>query len=207
MVKEDTKSKTKDKNEVGQVWNFKGRFADYMRSLTTDGRTADFKKIFDTIYHGYAFCALYGLLKGRKHVYDPKSDNPDDSPQQGFRWTSADVSGIYSYDNVRKMVLLFEKANPSTTFEQKIDLALRFDYKTNDVSDPDLIAQSRYKDNSDLVDQYVLGGLELIYEKVNGIATPVAMISFMNDTLLEFQKAYQVSNKLHKDSINLDYND
>ena len=207
MAREDTKSKTKDKNEVGQVWNFKGRFADYMRSLTTDGRTADFKKIFDTIYHGYAFCALYGLLKGRKHEYDPKTDNPEDSPQQGFRWTSADVSGIYSYDNIRKMVLLFEKANPSTTFEQKIDLALRFDYKTNDVSDPDLITQSRYKDNSDLVDQYVLGGLELIHEKVNNLSTPVAMISFMNETLEEFQKAYQLVKNASSGHETLDIND
>lgn len=59
----------RDENEVGQVWNFKGKYADFMRDLyKPDGD--DYKAIFDTIYHGYAFCAMYGLLKGRRHIYD-----------------------------------------------------------------------------------------------------------------------------------------
>ncbi len=178
------KTKTKDKNEVGQVWNFKGRFADYMRDLTT-GNQEDYKVIFDTIYHGYAFCALYGLLKGRRHTYDANIDNPNDSLQQGFRWTSADTTGIYSYEMLRKYVLLYSKASDEP-FDTRIDRALRYDYPTNDVNNDSLAEKSQYSENSKLIDEYVLGGLELLYEKISTISSQEAMIAFMNTTIYEF---------------------
>lgn len=180
------RKKIRDKNEQGQIWNFRGRFADYMKELCKPD-SDDFKVIFDQIYHGYAFCALYGLLKGRRHVYDSAVDNPNDSVVVGFRWTSADASGLYAYDNIRKMVLLYSK--PSTiTFEKKIDRALRFDYTTNDINDPKLLDRSMYKENSDLIDEYVLGGLELLYEKINDISSIEAMIDFMKETIGEIQE-------------------
>lgn len=179
-------TKTKEKNDQGQVWYFKGRFADYMRELTT-GEGDDFKKIFDTIYHGYAFCAIYGLLKGRRHVYDPQADNPDDSLQQGFRWAYADSTGLYSYESLRKLVLLFDKTS-NCTFEEKIDRALRFDYQASDATDEELKSKARYKENSDIIDEYVLGGLELLHSKISKINTSSDMIEFMNETIGEFQE-------------------
>ena len=171
-------NKTKEDNDQGQVWNFKGRFADYMREPTT-GDSDEYKKIFDTIYHGYAFCALYGLLKGRRHIYDPKIDNPDDSRQQGFRWAYADSSGLYSYESLRKMILLFDKTS-NCTFEEKIDRALRFDFQASDVTDDELKSKAKYKEN-------VLGGLELLHSKISKFNSSSDIIEFMNDTLKEFQ--------------------
>lgn len=179
------KSGTKDKNETVQVWNFKGKYADYMRILY-DEEGDEFHVIFDKIYHGYAFCALYGLIKGRRHIYDPLVDNPNDSSPLGFRWTSADSSGLYSYDTLRKLILLYSKSN-DMSFEAKIDRALRYDYSTNDIKDPDLIEKSQYGDNSDLIDEFVLGGLELLYEKIASISSREAMIDFMKETMEEFQ--------------------
>ena len=186
------KGKTRDKNEQSQVWNFKGRFADYMRELCRSD-SDDFKVIFDEIYHGYAFCALYGLLKGRRHTYDPMTDNPDDSPNLGFRWAYAETSGLYAYDNIRKMVLLYSKPS-SIPFEQKVDRALRFDYTTNEISDPELLSKSLYKENSDFIDEYVLGGLELLYEKISEISSIEAMIDFMKETLEEIQELTKQKN-------------
>ncbi len=187
MVNEMTqdKVKTRDENKQSQVWNFKGRFADYMRELCKSDEY-NYKTIFDEIYHGYAFCALYGLLKGRRHIYDPDIDNPNDSPVSGFRWAYADTSGLYAYDNIRKMILLYSKPS-ATSFDEKIDLALRFDYTTNEISDPMLLNKSKYKENSDLIDEYVLGGLDLLYEKINDISSIEAMIDFMRETLEEIQ--------------------
>lgn len=179
-------ARTKEKNDQGQVWNFKGKYADYMRELTT-GEGDDFKKIFDTIYHGYAFCALYGLLKGRRHIYDSKTDNPNDSLQQGFRWAYADSTGIYSYESIRRMVLLYDRTS-NCTFEEKIDRALRFDYQASDATDEGLKSKARYKENSDIIDEYVLGGLEELHSKISKINTSSDMIEFMSETLNDFQE-------------------
>lgn len=182
MAEKDEKTK---KSETSQVWSFKGRFAEYMRELLGGGD--DYKKIFDEIYHGYAFCAIYGLLKGRRHVYDAKVDNPSDSSFIiAFRWAYAANKGIFSYGNVRKLVLLYSKRDEES-FDSKIDSALRFDYSSEDTKDPVLLEKSQYKKNSDLIDEYVLGGLELLHQKIDEISSREAMIVFMKETLEEIQ--------------------
>lgn len=186
-------AKNRDKNELTQVWNFKGKYADFMRELLKEGDS--YKAIFDEIYHGYAFCAMYGMLKGRRHKYDSSVDNPNDSQPLGFRWAYADGPGIYSYDNLRKMVLLYSKSS-DIPFDRKIDLALRFDYTTNDVSDPILLEKSQYKNNSDFLDEYVLGGLELLHEKVLDVSSREQMIVCLNDIIQEMQTAVKNKRKL-----------
>ncbi len=188
-------TKNRDKNEATQVWNFKGKYADFMRDLLIkDG--SSYKAIFDEIYHGYAFCAMYGLLKGRRHKYDPDIDNPNGSTNQGFRWAYADSSGLYSYDNLRKMVLLYSKS-PGSSYDAKIDAALRFDYTTNDVNDPILLEKSHYKENSDLLDEYVLGGLELLHEKIMDVSSREQMVLCLQDILKEMQDAVKEKRNSH----------
>ena len=196
-------TRSKAKNETLQVWNFRGKYASYMRDLLGDA--APYQKIFDQIYHGYVFCGYYGLLKGKRHVYDPITDNPDKSENVvGFRWAYADKAGLYNYDNMRKLVLLFHR-DPGQSFEQKIDLALRFDYPTNDINDESLISRSKYGENSDLIDEYVLGGLELIHQKVVATTSPQAMIDLMDEMISEIKEGFE--NKLQaiqtEDDVNL----
>lgn len=176
----------RDKNEQTQVWNFKGKYADYMRDLYKNDHE-DYKILFNEIYHGYAFCALYGLLKGQRHVYDPTVDNPNDSQNLGFRWAYT-TRGFYSLDDLRKYILLYSKVD-NLKFDEKIDRALRFDYSTNEVSDPELLEKSQYKNNSDLIDEFVLGGLELLHSKVESISSREGMIDFMNETIQEIRDA------------------
>lgn len=83
---------------------------------------------------------------------------------------------------LRKYVLLYSKAS-NESFETKIDRALRYDFTTNDVFDPDLKSKSKYKENSDIIDEYVLGGLELIHAKIMDMSSREALIDFMNDTI------------------------
>lgn len=184
--------KTEDKNKVPQVWNFRGRYATYMRELC--GEAAPYQKIFDEIYHGYVFCALYGMMKGVKHKYDPTQDNPNDVDPKGFRWAYANAAGLYNYDNLRKLVLLFDKT-PGVSFEEKVDNALRFDYSTNDVIDECLIEKSRYGKNSELIDAYVLGGLELIHEKVISATSPQSMIAILDEIMDEFREGMSQINQ------------
>lgn len=197
-MEDSSKSNERDKNEVGQVWNFKGKYADYLRDLYKD-ETAAYRVIFDEVYHGYAFCVLYGLVKGRRHAYDSSTDNPNNSPNKGFRWTSANPSGLYSYDLLRKLVLLYSKVD-DTDFDKKIDRALRYDYPTNDVSDAELKEKSLYKENSDILDEYALGGLELLHSKVMEISSTEEMIAFMEDTLEEIQDAVKSKRESVKNS-------
>lgn len=171
------------RNEITQVWNFRGRYAEYMRTL--QGQNSPQHKIFDQIYHGYVFCCLYGLLKGTSRVYDPKTDNLNDVPNQGFRWAYAEGSGIYGYDNLRKLVLLFSKSS-NTPFTSKMDNTLRFDYPTNDL-DPALAEKSQYGNNSDIIDGYVLGGLELIYNKVIRSSSYEETIEIMEEIVDEMK--------------------
>ena len=178
-------SKIKTKNETTQVWNFRGKYATYMRDLL--GEAAPYQKIFDQIYHGYVFCGLYGLIKGARHTYDSVLDNPGKTDVVGFRWAYADNGGLYSYDNLRKMVLLFDKSS-NVSFTDKVDNALRFDYSTNDVTDEGLIEQSRYGINSELIDEYVLGGLDLIHSKVMKTTSSQAMIVLLDEIILEVQQ-------------------
>lgn len=180
--------KAKDKNETVQVWNFRGKYANYMRDLLGDA--APYQKMFDQTYHGYVFCGLYGLIKGARHKYDPAVDNPEKVDVLGFRWTSADAGGLYSYDNMRKMVLLFDKTS-GASFSDKIDNALRFDYSTNEVVDEELIEKSRYGINSDLIDEYVLGGLELIHSKVMGTTSPQAMVDVLEEIITDLEQELQ----------------
>jgi len=179
-------TKAEDKNKVPQVWNFRGRFATYMRELC--GEAAPYQKIFDEIYHGYVFCALYGMMKGVKHRYDPALDNPDNVDPKGFRWIYAyRGKPLYNYDNLRKLILLFDKSS-GVTFQERVDNALRFDISTNDVTDIGLIEKSRYGENSELVDSYVLGGLELIHEKVMGATSPQDAIVILGEIMDEFKE-------------------
>ena len=176
--------KTEDKNKTSQVWNFRGKYATYMRELC--GEAAPYQKIFDEIYHGYVFCALYGMMKGAKHKYDPALDNPNDVDPKGFRWAYANAAGLYNYDNLRKLILLFDKSS-NVSFDKKIDNALRFDYSTNDVVDESLIEKSCYGKNSEIIDAYVLGGLELFYEKVSSATSPQSMIVILDEIINEFK--------------------
>lgn len=171
-----SKEKQKGPNESLQVWQFKGRFAGYMRDLLGDAEP--FQKIFDQIYHGYVFCCLVGLVKGRRHEYDPKIDNPNNEEPLGFRWTSAEGSGLYGYDMLRKMVILFDEKN-HPDFPTRVDYALRFDFPTNDVTNEELRNKSKYGENGTIIDEYVLGGLEYIHEKIMDSSSPKDVIHFM----------------------------
>lgn len=168
--------KDKDPNEVVQVWQFKGKYARYMRDLMGDAEP--FQKVFDQIYHGYVFCCLIGLTKGRRHEYNPQEDNLDNEEPLGFRWSYAEGSGLYSYDMLRKMVILFDK-NLRPDFSTRVDYALRFDFSVNNVTNEDLRLKSKYGENSALVDSYVLGGLEFIHEYIMEAASPKDVIYLM----------------------------
>lgn len=178
----------KTKNSIKSVFYFKGIFSDYLDELQQV--TSVHPKLFDEIYKAYVFCVYYGLMKGKMHKYDPDKDVASNPDRQliGFRYEATNrAGGIYKYDTLRKIVILFDKSKKKS-FSEKIDDALRFDYSTNNVDDEDLIKKSLYGENTDLLEQYCLGGLELFYSKVSSISTPEAMMEFMDEVKEEFQE-------------------
>ena len=47
-----------------------------------------------------------------------------------------------------------------------------------------------------MIDEYVLGGLELLHSKISKLNSPSDIIEFMNDTLMELQDTiYDMENK------------
>ena len=130
---------------------------------------------------------MYGLVKGQRHAYDSNTDDPNKVDNVGFRWSSADKSGIYDYEMLRMMVLLFDKSSDKP-FEDKVDDALRYDFSTNYEPDMERASKSRYADHSDLVDEYVLGGLELIHRKVVATNSNLSLIELFNEIIDDFEK-------------------
>lgn len=180
----------KTKNSVKSVFYFRGRFNDYISELQDETNTIH-SKIFGETYQAYVFFVYYGLMKGKKHTYDNESDqskDPQTKSPVGFRYEYVmRGSGIYNYDSLRKIVLLFDKSR-GMSVEERVDDALRFDYSTNNVDDEDLIAKSRYGEHTDLLDQYALGGLDLFYHQVAAITTKEGFVEFMQKQMEEFSE-------------------
>ncbi len=177
----------KSKNSSKQVFNFKGKYLDYLYEFQEE--TSVHPKLFEETYKAYVFFVYYGLVKGKKHVYDPITDaSPSNLLGNGFRFSSAlRAGGIYKYDTMRKMVILFDRSSEDS-FDEKMDNALRFDYPVDDVDDEYLITKSKYGENSDLLEQYCYGGMDLFHSDISSIHTPEAMLEYMDGIYKEFKE-------------------
>lgn len=107
---------------------------------------------------------MFGLLNNRKISFNPSTDNEDVEPVTIRNEVFNRGRDVLDYDNVRHMIVLSEPSSDNT-FEQKIERALKYDIPVSEESVEAVKNKSTYSLNTELFNEYVLGGLTLLYEK------------------------------------------
>ena len=165
----------------------KGRYAKMIKELSSS--TEIRPKLFETMYDAYIFSAIYGLMKGRTATYNPEKDDLQDVEPATIRSeVLIGKRGKDSYFNIRKMVILMENVR-GLSFEEKVDAALRFDMPIDDDADEFMKVHSKFNSNTELLNQFALGGLDLFYSKVVECDTTESLIYFMRETEEQLRKA------------------
>lgn len=131
--------------------NLHGKHAQYVKDLA--GLEV---KLFNRNIDVYMNAALVGLIYGKKEERDRHSQYKDIS-------TNILASAInrekVHLDYVFRLMMLLDDTE-KLTLEEKINRAFRDD-SNRDVSD-------RHKQNMDLFNSYVLGGITMLYDKIIG---------------------------------------
>ena len=173
-------------------FQFRGIFSAYVKELTTANKMHP--KIFQDYYSAYLFCAIYGALQGAMRDYNPSTD--DDGTEASTIRSEVFLNksnGLYSYDTIRKIVLLFDNSR-KLEFKEKIDYALRFDLPIEESLPESLKRQSKYNENTELFNRYALGGLVLIYDKLVNVSSKEDLIDTMCQIRDDFNSAIGMSN-------------
>ena len=130
-----------------QIYTFKGKHADMVIQLTNPIGPKLSGKIFETNYDLYAVAPLIGYLYNRKAPIDKSTD----TNTKIFRDKMMDESENLKY-NYRLLMLL---CNKNKDPEERTRIAFKLD--NND---------EERKEFDDLYDDYVRGGVEVIYEHI-----------------------------------------
>lgn len=154
----------------------KGKYSKYIKELTTD--TPSHPKFFSKYYDAYLFGALYGVIHNVKRAYNPSTDAIEGEEATIRSDVLMKSTGKYRYGDIRKIVIMSDRSDNST-FKERLDRALRYDYSPDDTDIPELKEKSYYNRNTELFDQYALGGIEEIYLKLIEKQNPEDILDFM----------------------------
>lgn len=129
-------------------YSFKGKHADYVDKLTTILDTETSLKIFNRNLDVYIFSPLVGLVYGRKASIDNSSDNTTKIFTDQLLKEQLTLN--YNY----RLVMLVDQ-NKSLSIEDRLNKAFKYDN-----------AVEKRITGDDLFNSYVLGGVEILYEKI-----------------------------------------
>ena len=147
---------------------FKGRHAEYVNDLTKN-YDDDGHKLFNRNYDVYLLAPVIGFLYQRKAEPDQNGDFRTSILPDILMKNSDDLMF-----NFRLVMILDKKAEPDP--EKRIDKAFKGE---NDDAD------------SELYDSYVLGGVEVLYEKLmQNVNTSEEYTSRLFDFIEEFDQRY-----------------
>lgn len=151
-------------------YRFTGSHAEKVNALTAIFDEASKAKLFERNLDVYINAPLIGFLYKRKGV---KDSNSDISPQNIFPEQMINASDKLKY-NLRLIVLLDEENEPDQAI--RMDKAFRHFGQENDLA---------------LFDQYVLGGVDVLYEKlIEGEGEPSDYVNRLYDFLEEFNDRF-----------------
>lgn len=151
-------------------YRFTGSHAEKVNALTAVFDEASKAKLFERNLDVYINAPLIGFLYRRKGVKDSSGEI---SPQNIFPEQMINASDKLKY-NLRLILLLDEENEPVQS--NRMDKAFR-----NFGQDEDLA----------LFDQYVLGGVDVLYEKlIEGGGEPSAYVNRLYDFLEEFNDRF-----------------
>lgn len=151
-------------------YRFTGSHAEKVNALTAIFDEASKARLFERNLDVYINAPLIGFLYKRKGV---KDSNSDISPQNIFPEQMINASDKLKY-NLRLIVLLDEGNEPDQA--KRMDKAFRHFGQENDLA---------------LFDQYVLGGVDVLYEKlIEGEGEPSDYVNRLYDFLEEFNDRF-----------------
>ncbi|NMO94926.1 hypothetical protein HII30_03865 [Paenibacillus lemnae] len=156
-------------------YSFRGTHADKVNRLTSQFDSDASFKLFSRNIDVYVLAPIIGFLYGRKSPQDRKGS---DTTTKIFTDQLIREETIMKY-NYQLILLLDKKHEPS--FDERINKAFRY-YGNNS---PETLT------DEELYDQYVLGGIELLYEKLIENATNTEdYLNNLYDFIEEFNERY-----------------
>ena len=151
-------------------YRFTGSHAEKVNALTAVFDEASKAKLFERNLDVYINAPLLGFLYRRKGVKDSSGEI---SPQNIFPEQMINASDKLKY-NLRLILLLDEENEPVQS--NRMDKAFRHFGQDEDLA---------------LFDQYVLGGVDVLYEKlIEGGGEPSAYVNRLYDFLEEFNDRF-----------------
>ncbi len=160
--------------------NITGKHGDYMRKIVAE-LDSDKDKFFRFAYDAYRCAAVIGFLYGRKA--QKQTSSKDD-----YTIFLSQIKNIQNdLDFNYKLIMLLDKEYESN-FDNRLNKA--FNYSQNE----------RPKEDVGLFEQYTLGGIEVLYEKlIKNANKPEDYISNLMGFIQEFNDRFNSS----VDSVNL----
>ena len=161
-------------------YRFVGKHADMVNKLTAIFDANSKAKLFERNLDVYINAPLIGFLYNRKSSKDTSTGN-NTAPQNIFPEQMINASDLLKY-NLRLILLL------DTSYEPDQQLRLDKAFRKLGADENDLA----------LFDEYVLGGVEVLYEKLmDGTSGATEYLGRMYDFLEEFHERFneEISNK------------
>lgn len=144
-------------------YEFQGKHAEYARYLK------DEIKVFERFIDVYMNGAIFGLFEGRKAEIDSLSN------QRAAILAAVFIKEKPKCEFIYRLVMLLDKST-GLTEEERIDRAFRDDTD-----------EKAMKKNMELFNSYVLGGVEVLYEKFSENCTTEAdIIDRVNEIAEDF---------------------
>lgn len=131
-----------------RLYSFKGKHADYVDRLTAIIDTTTKQKLFARNLDVYIFAPIVGFIFGNKKGYDNSSDNTT----KIFTDQLLEEKPVLMF-NYRLIMLLDQR--DKLPIEKRLDRAFRYDKD-----------DEKRKEGDVIYEQYVLGGVEVLYEKI-----------------------------------------
>lgn len=157
-----------------QIYTFKGKHADMVNRLTGTIGPNQSGKLFQTNYDLYAVAPLVGYLYNRKAEVDKSTE----TTAKIFRDKIMDEAENLKYNYRLLMLLIHKDLEP----EERTRIAFKLD--NND---------EERKKYDDLYDDYVRGGIEVIYEHIFEDADDVdGYLMNLYDFIDDFNNRYNV---------------
>jgi len=150
-------------------------------------------KIFKRYIDVYMNAAIIGFLYGRLG----KKDNS--SQDRARIYADAFATERLKCDFIYRLIMLLDEGDESTelSVSQRLDRAFRYDSLSKDDS-----SQNSHSQNMDRFNSYVLGGIEVLYEKfTSGITSRDDYINRIFDVVSKFKEEVEgkdFENKLKK---------
>ena len=154
-------------------YSFRGRHAERVNKLTA--KFDESTKLFERNFDVYIMAPIVGFLYGRKADIDKSTDETTKIFTEMLMKEKPNL--MFNY----RLIMLLDKNN-EPELEKRIDKAFR------------LYEKEEAKPDEELFEQYVRGGVDILYEKlIENANSPEDYIKNLYDFMEEFDDRYNVS--------------